>query len=84
MYNPDGSGNSPHVPTAAQLAQLATLHAATVAAETAYNAIAGPNGTLAAAQAAWLLAASKEKQYEGYIYGGQKPGIYDEGGQNVT
>jgi hypothetical protein len=83
-YSPDGTGNQPHVPTAAQLAQLATLHAATVAAEATWTAIVRPTGTANAAQQAYLDAAAAEKQYELYIYGGQKPGVYDEGNQSVT
>jgi hypothetical protein len=36
------------------------------------------------AQAAWLTAQSNTAAYAAYIYGGSKPGIYDEGGQNVV
>ena len=84
-WNPDGSGNKPHVPTAAQLAELATLQAATATAKTTLDAIIAPlTGTLPVAVAAYQNAVAAQKQYELYIYGGQKPGIIDEGGQNVT
>jgi hypothetical protein len=74
----------PNTPTAAQLAQLATLTAATAAAQASYDAVRGPHGTLHATKQAYLNALATQKQYEAYIYGGQKPGIIDEGGANVT
>jgi hypothetical protein len=73
-------GTAPSVPTAAQLAHLATLQATAAAALVTYQAIVTPvTGTLPVAQAALLNANSAVNQYEAYIYGGQKPGIYDEG-----
>jgi len=41
-------------------------------------------GTLAVAKAAWQNAAEAVTNYQAYIYGGQKPGIYDEGSQGVV
>lgn len=75
----------PHTPTASQLTQLAALQATRAAAKVTLDAITAPiTGTLAVAQAAWQNAALAAAEYEGYIYGGSKPGIYDEGGQNVV
>ena len=75
----------PHTPTAAQLTQLATLQATQASAKTTLDAITkNKTGTLAVAQAAWKAAASAVTNYEAYIYGGQKPGIYDEGSQGTV
>ena len=71
----------PHVPTAAQLTQLATLQATEDAALATLNSAISTHKT---AQAAWLTAQSNTAAYAAYIYGGSKPGIYDEGGQNVV
>jgi hypothetical protein len=82
--NPQGA-DAPNVPTAAQLAKLATLQATAAAAQATYNAIVFPiTGTLAVAQAAMLNANAAVNQYQAYIYGGQKPGIIDEGGPSIT
>lgn len=85
--NPQGA-DAPNVPTAAQLTQLATLTTAYSAAIATYHSIrVGPNSQTVGfrqAHAAMLNAAFALKQYEAYIYGGQKPGIYDEGGPSVT
>ncbi len=75
----------PHIPTAAQLTQLAALQATENAAQVTLNAITAPvTGTLVVAQAAFLLAQNNVAAYAAYIYGGQKPGIYDEGSQNTV
>jgi hypothetical protein len=82
--NPLGA-DAPNVPTAAQLAQLATLKAAAVSAKATYDAIVAPvTGSLPVAQAALLNANAAVTQYEAYIAGGQKPGIIDEGGPSVV
>jgi hypothetical protein len=82
--NPQGA-DAPNVPTAAQLAKLATLQATAAAALATYQALVVPiTGTLPVAQAALLNANAAVVQYQAYIYGGQKPGIYDEGGNSVT
>lgn len=73
--------NTPHVPTAAQLTQLASLQATATAAEATYQAAIT---SLASAKVAMQNALAASTQYSAYIYGGQKPGIYDEGGQSVT
>lgn len=78
------SANAPRTPTAAQLTQLATLTAATAAAQANYDAVKGAHGTLHSTKQAYLNALAQQKQYEAYIYGGQKPGILDEGGASVT
>ncbi len=76
---------APHTPTAAQLTKLAALQATQASAKTTLDLIAKAHtGTLAVANDAWINAAAAVTQYEAYIYGGQKPGIYDEGGQDVT
>ena len=81
--NPQGA-DAPNVPTAAQLAQLATLQATLATAQSNLDAIKNRTGTLRAAQKAYLNAQYAVTQYEAYIYGGMKPGIYDEGGPSVT
>jgi hypothetical protein len=78
--NPQGA-NAPNVPTAAQLAQLATLVAAQAAALATLNS---SFATYETNKAAWQAANAAVTQYEAYIYGGQKPGIYDEGAPTVT
>jgi hypothetical protein len=78
--NPQGA-DAPNVPTAAQLAQLATLQATAAAALVTLDAARISHKT---AHAALLLAQNKVNQYQAYIYGGQKPGIYDEGGAAIT
>lgn len=78
--NPQGA-DAPNVPTAAQLAQLATLQATQAAAFTTYQAAVE---TLDGAKSAWQNANALVIQYQAYIYGGQKPGIYDEGGPTIT
>lgn len=71
----------PHVPTAAQLTQLATLQAAEATAMANYTA----NVTATkSAQVAWLNAQAASAAYQSYIYGGQKAGIIDEGSQNTV
>jgi hypothetical protein len=78
-------GNAPNVPTAAQLTKLATLQATAATAAATLTAINAPvTGTLVVAQAAYLAAQAAVTQYQAYIYGGQKPGIIDEGGPTVT
>ena len=72
---------APNVPTAAQLAQLATYNATTAAAIVTYNAAVA---TLTTAQAALINAQFVSSSYAAYIYGGQKPGIIDQGGPSVT
>jgi hypothetical protein len=69
-------GTAPGVPTAAQLAQLATLQAASAAAIATYHS---SRLTYKTNHAAMLAAEAAVTQYQAYIYGGQKPGIYDEG-----
>jgi len=71
----------PHVPTASQLSQLATLNAAEATAQTTY---ASAVTSLKTAQVAWYNAQIASAQYAAYIYGGTKPGILDEGGANIT
>lgn len=72
----------PHVPTASQLTQLATLVAATAAAATTLTAA---QSALATAQTAYTNAVAAQKRYETYIYGGgNKPGILDEGSQDAV
>ncbi len=78
--NPQGA-NAPNVPTAAQLAQLATLQATQAAALVTYQA---GIETSEANKAAYQAATAAVTQYQAYIYGGSKPGIYDEGGSTVT
>lgn len=76
---------APNVPTAAQLTKLASLQATQAAAKVTLDAITDPEGgSLAVANSAWLNAAYAATQYAAYIYGGQKPGIIDEGGPTVT
>lgn len=75
------AGNAPRTPTAAQLAQLATLQATSAAALVTYHA---GRLTNKANHAALIAAQNAVNQYEAYIAGGQKPGIIDEGGPNVT
>jgi hypothetical protein len=67
---------APRVPNAAQLTQLATLQATLAAAMATLNTNVTNH---VAAQNAVLLAQQNLKNYESYIYGGQKPGIIDEG-----
>ena len=71
----------PHTPTAAQLAQLATLAAT---ARAALNSHTTAINNHVASGAAWLIAQKTAADYQAYIYGGQKPGVYDEGSPNVT
>lgn len=73
--------NLPHVPTAAQLTQLATLNVTEAAALANVTATVA---TAASARVTWLNAQKASADYAAYIYGGNKAGIYDEGGQNVT
>lgn len=90
--NPAGNapyfGNAPNVPTAAQLAQLAVLQAAAATAILNFhNARAGSGGgsvSYKSLHGTMLVAMAAVAQYQLYIYGGQKPGIYDEGGPSVT
>jgi len=85
---PGPYGDAPNVPTAAQLSELATLQANVATAIANFHAIrAGANGlstSYKAAHAAVLNAYYAATQYAAYIAGGQKPGIYDEGGPNIT
>jgi hypothetical protein len=85
--NPQGA-DAPNVPTAAQLTQLASLQATSTAAIATFHSIrAGSNSqsvSYKAAHAAMLNAMSAVVQYQAYIAGGQKPGIYDEGGASIT
>lgn len=78
--NPQGA-DAPNVPTAAQLAQLATLQATAAANLATLDAARISHKT---AHAAYLQSQAKVTQYQAYIYGGQKPGIYDEGGPTIT
>jgi hypothetical protein len=78
--NPQGA-DAPHVPTAAQLAQLTTLQATQTTALSTYHAA---RLSLKTAHAALLAANAAVIQYRGYIAGGQKPGILDEGGPDIT
>ena len=71
----------PNVPTAAQLAKLATLITALNSAIATLNTNIAAHGTAAAAV---VNAQTNLKNYEAYIYGGLKPGIYDEGGPTVA
>jgi hypothetical protein len=71
-----------HQPTTAQIAQLATLQATATAAGVT---LAAAQVALASAQSASQAAENAAAEYQSYIYGGaNKPGIYDEGGPNVT
>ncbi len=78
--NPQGA-DAPNVPTAAQLAQLATLQATQATALATYQAGIETSETN---KAAYQAATAAVWQYQAYIYGGQKPGIYDEGGPSIT
>jgi len=79
--NPQGA-DAPHVPTAAQLTQLATLQATQASTLTTYQAAIETSET---AKAAWQAAALAATNYQSYIYGGiNKPGIYDEGTPDVV
>lgn len=90
--NPTGNapcyGNAPNIPTAAQLAQLATLQAAAATAVANYHTARAGAGSVAGSfrtlHAAMLNAQFTVVTYQTYIYGGQKDGIYDEGGPTVT
>lgn len=71
-----------HVPTAAQLAKLATLQATLTSANTT---LTSAQATLATAQAAQLAAAKAWHDYQHYIYGGTlKPGVLDEGSRDAA
>lgn len=72
---------APHVPTKAQLTQLASLQATLTAAQAT---LASSITSHTSAQTAVSVALNNVKNYEAYIYGGQKPGIIDEGSQDVT
>jgi len=78
--NPQGA-DAPNVPTAAQLTQLGVLQTAAAAALVTLQAAIETHET---AKAAWINAQALVNQYEVYIAGGQKPGIYDEGGPSIT
>jgi hypothetical protein len=78
--NPQGA-DAPNVPTAAQLTQLASLQAAAAAAVAAYHT---ERLNYVAAHKAMVNAQKLVVQYQAYIAGGQKPGIYDEGSASVT
>lgn len=84
--NPQGA-DAPNVPTAAQLTALATLQttqATAIAAFRQARITGGATLSYKAAHAAMLNASAAVIQYQSYIYGGQKPGIYDEGGPTIT
>lgn len=61
-----------HTPSAAQVAQLATLR---TAAATAQASLTSATANLAAAQAAHQNASRAVVEYQGYIYGGLRPGL---------
>ncbi len=78
----------PHIPTAAQLTQLAVLQAvenstsATLAAITSSKTLAG---SLHTARTAFLNAQNATAMYANYIYGGgPKSTVIDEGGQSTV
>ena len=76
----------PHIPTAAQLTQLATLQATVTSTKATLDAITDTvTGTLRAASDAYLQAVQIAKDYEQYIYGGDsKRGVIDEGNQSAV
>jgi hypothetical protein len=76
VSGPGPGGTAPGSPTAAQLTNLATLQAAQAAALVTLDAARITHKT---AHAAWVSAARQATAYQAYIYGGQKPGIIDEG-----
>jgi hypothetical protein len=78
--NPVGA-DAPNVPTAAQLTQLASLQATAAAAVTSYH---NERLTYVAAHKAMVNAQRAVVQYQGYIYGGQKPNVIDDGGATIT
>jgi hypothetical protein len=79
MANP---GSAPHKPTSAQLTQLATLQTTANSTSATYTTA---QATLATAKTAYIAAQTALKQYENYIYGSSsKPGVIDEGGQDIT
>lgn len=84
--NPTGA-DAPHVPTAAQNALLATLQANVATAIANFHAIRAGANTLSIsykqAHAAVLNAYFAQMQYSAYLAGGQKPGVYDEGGADI-
>lgn len=72
----------PHTPTAAQLAQLATLQA-TVASRLATYQTTQANGK--AAKAALAKAQDRLTAYRNFIYGGQQPsGVLDNGNADAA
>ncbi len=79
--NPQGA-DAPHVPTSAQLTQLAVLQATAASTLATYQAGIETSETNKAAYQAAALAVTN---YTAYIYGGNnKPGIYDEGTADVV
>ncbi len=78
--NPQGA-DAPHVPTAAQLTQLAVLQATAASTLATYQAGIETSETN---KAAYQAAQTAVTNYQAYIYGGQKPGIIDEGTPDVT
>jgi hypothetical protein len=85
--NPPGA-DAPHVPTAAQLALLQTLQGNVASAISIFHSIrAGTNSQTISykqAHANVLNAYYALAQYQAYLGGGNKPGIYDEGSSDVT
>jgi hypothetical protein len=71
----------PHVPTAAQLTALAALQATEDAALATLNANLV---NVAAAKTTWMNAQAATAAYRGYLSGGQKSNVLDEGGADVT
>lgn len=70
----------PHVPTAAQLAQLAVYQAASTAASAT---LTSAQASLKAAQVAYTNAQSTTTQYASYIYGGPHPnGVISDGSRD--
>jgi hypothetical protein len=71
----------PNTPTKAQLAALAVLQ---TTLNSALSTLSTNTAAHVTAQNAVLVAQQNLKNYEAYIYGGNKPGIYDEGSNSVT
>lgn len=71
----------PHTPNTAQLNQLAALQAAEATASANYTSNVAATVT---AQAAYRSAKAATAQYTAYIYGASKPGVIDEGSQEIV
>ena len=88
LTNSPYAGNAPNVPTAAQITQLNALQATATAAIATFHSIrAGANSQTISYKTAhgnMLNAMLAAAAYQIYIAGGQKAGIYDEGGPTIT